>query len=275
MCAELWEGPDNGPPLLLLHGGQDRWQDYLPLISVLHTRWHIYALDLRGHGGSEHTPGKYRLRSFTSDVANFAEQKIGKPMMLVGHSMGGIISLMVAANYPSLVKALVIGDAPAKESLRAAAMHPLFTQTYQVAKSGGSFFDMYRKQESIGFEVPGRGLIRLADMRDVPSMIRNAKAMTLTDLDMYNVMMPGDQFTDWIAGYETDIILPKIICPMLFIRGNPELGGMVPEADLKKLKDIVKNLIVYEFRSMGHNIFGTGFDEGMIRAVTYYLEAVR
>jgi len=268
------EGPDNGPPLLLLHGGQDRWQDYLPLMSVLYTRWHLYALDFRGHGRSEHTPGKYSLRSFTSDVATFAELKIGKPMMLVGHSMGGIVSLMVAANHPNLVKALVLGDAPPKESLRAAAMHPLFTLTHQVVKSGGSFTDMYRDQESIGVEIPSHGLIRLADIRDGPSMIRNAKAMTQTDPEMYNVMMPGEQFTAWIEGYETDLILPKIGCPVLFIRGNPELGGMVPDADLRKLKDVVKDLIVYECRSLGHNVLN-GFDEGMIRAVTYYLEAVR
>ncbi len=100
-------------------------------MSVLITRWHLYALDFRGHGGSEHTPGRYKLRSLTADVATFAEQKIGKPMMLVGHSMGGIIGLMVAANHPNLVKALVVGDAPPKESLRASAMHPLFTLTHR------------------------------------------------------------------------------------------------------------------------------------------------
>ena len=268
------EGPDNGPPLLLVHGGQDRWQDYLPLMSVLVNRWHVYAVDLRGHGRSQHTPGEYSLRSFAEDVVAFAEKMIGEPMMLVGHSMGGMVCLMVAANHPDLVKALIVGDAPSGENFKAAATHPLFILTHQVVKSGGSFTDMYRGQESVKVEIPGHGVIRLADVRDGASMIRNAKAMTLTDPEMYDVMMPGDKFAKWIEGYDADVILPKIVCPVLFIRGNPELGGMVPDSDLGKFKEMVRDLILYECKSMGHNILN-GFDEGMVRAVTYYLEAVR
>jgi pimeloyl-ACP methyl ester carboxylesterase len=46
------EGPDNGHPLLLLHGWTDRWQDVLPIIPTLSMKWHIYALNFRGHGKS-------------------------------------------------------------------------------------------------------------------------------------------------------------------------------------------------------------------------------
>jgi pimeloyl-ACP methyl ester carboxylesterase len=44
------EGPENGPPLVLLHGWTDRWHDFLPIIPTLILRWKIYALDFRGHG---------------------------------------------------------------------------------------------------------------------------------------------------------------------------------------------------------------------------------
>ena len=51
------EGPASGPPLVLLHGIISRWQYFLPIIPNLSIRWHIYALDFRGHGKSGRVPG--------------------------------------------------------------------------------------------------------------------------------------------------------------------------------------------------------------------------
>jgi pimeloyl-ACP methyl ester carboxylesterase len=50
------EGPDAGPPMVLTHGLTDRWQYYLPIMPFLTMRWHVYALDFRGHGRSSRTP---------------------------------------------------------------------------------------------------------------------------------------------------------------------------------------------------------------------------
>ena len=60
------EGPRSGPPLLALHGGSARWQAYEALLEPLALRWHVYAPDLRGHGASSWTPGRYRLWSYTT-----------------------------------------------------------------------------------------------------------------------------------------------------------------------------------------------------------------
>ncbi len=55
-------GPSSAAPLVMLHGGAWRWQEYLSLIPSLGQRWHIYALDLRGNGRSGWVPDKYRLQ---------------------------------------------------------------------------------------------------------------------------------------------------------------------------------------------------------------------
>jgi pimeloyl-ACP methyl ester carboxylesterase len=82
------EGPDNGPPIVLLPGGTMRWQDYYnPLISMLYNRWHTYAVNARGHGKSGRTPGKYRLKDYTSDVVAFTEE-LKEPAAIFGYSMG-------------------------------------------------------------------------------------------------------------------------------------------------------------------------------------------
>ena len=49
------EGPDNGPPIIFLHGFGEYWQGFIPLLSTISQRYHVYAVDLRGHGKSSKT----------------------------------------------------------------------------------------------------------------------------------------------------------------------------------------------------------------------------
>ena len=92
------EGPPSGPPLVLLHGGSARWQALAPIIPGLAERWRVHALDLRGHGRSGWTPGRYALADHAADVAAFVEHGAREPAVLFGHSHGG----MVAPSWPRL-----------------------------------------------------------------------------------------------------------------------------------------------------------------------------
>ena len=104
-------GSPSAEPLVMLHGGAWRWQEYLSLIPSLSQRWHVYAMDLRGNGRSEWVAGHYRLEDFTEDIVTFLRQ-LNAPAVLVGHSLGGAIALMAAAHCPEKVKALIIEDSP-------------------------------------------------------------------------------------------------------------------------------------------------------------------
>src|SRR5512141_1593524 len=82
-------GSSSAEPLVLLHGGAWRWQEFLSLIPSLARRWRTYALDLRGNGRSGWVPNAYRLQDFTDDNAKFIE-RLNAPAVLVGHSIGGV-----------------------------------------------------------------------------------------------------------------------------------------------------------------------------------------
>src|SRR4030067_2381801 len=84
------EGPDAGPPLVFLHGLSDRWQFFLPVLTSLSNRWHVYAVDVRGHGSSSHTP-PYRYIDHIQDITAFTENIAEKPIIF-GSSLGGMIS---------------------------------------------------------------------------------------------------------------------------------------------------------------------------------------
>ncbi|MGZ8604615.1 MAG: alpha/beta fold hydrolase [Actinomycetota bacterium] len=104
------EGPDSGPPLVLLHGGSNRWQRWESILSLLIERWHVFAPDLRGHGGSSWTHGDYTIRSFTDDVVAFLDRAVLEPPALFGHSLGAEVAVWAAARRPGRVRALVVGD---------------------------------------------------------------------------------------------------------------------------------------------------------------------
>jgi pimeloyl-ACP methyl ester carboxylesterase len=71
-------------------------------------RYHVYALDQRGHGGSDKPDCCYRQSDFSRDVIAFMDQLgIGRAA-LVGHSMGSLIAHKVAADHPRRIEKLVL-----------------------------------------------------------------------------------------------------------------------------------------------------------------------
>lgn len=107
------EGPKNGHPLLLLHGGSSCWQSFEIIIPDLIKKWQVYAVDLRGHGkSSQVAPNVFTLQHHTQDIVSFIQHCIKEPAIIFGHSFGGQIGIMTAAHYPKWVRALIVGDSP-------------------------------------------------------------------------------------------------------------------------------------------------------------------
>ena len=98
-------------PMLCVHGGaaHAHWFDYVaPGFTPDH---HVHALDLRGHGDSAWAePHTYAWKHYAEDVNAFAEKLDLRDYVLVGHSMGGMVSLLHAATFPGRIGALVIVD---------------------------------------------------------------------------------------------------------------------------------------------------------------------
>ncbi|MCC6434217.1 MAG: alpha/beta hydrolase [Acidimicrobiales bacterium] len=105
-----WGDPAN-PPIVLLHGGNQSSHSW-DLVSLhLADRYHVYALDQRGHGDSEwNRELDYSMAAMAADARAFiADQGLVDPIVF-GHSMGGRITLTMAVAEPTLAKALVIVD---------------------------------------------------------------------------------------------------------------------------------------------------------------------
>ena len=105
-----WGNP-SAPPLILIHGGLDHARSWDHLARALRTNFHVVAPDLRGHGQSAWATGSsYSLADHVYDLTGLVKAAGFEQVALVGHSMGGMVSLTYAGAFPKEVSRLVVLD---------------------------------------------------------------------------------------------------------------------------------------------------------------------
>ena len=106
------DGPEDGPPLVLIHGlglSSSLWQAHLPALCA---RYRVLNYDLYGHGKSCPAERPLKLSVFADQIAGLLEETEMGPAHLVGFSIGGMINRRVAMDHPDLVRSLVILNSP-------------------------------------------------------------------------------------------------------------------------------------------------------------------
>jgi pimeloyl-ACP methyl ester carboxylesterase len=99
------------PTLLLVHGTRDHARSWDWTARALRDRWHVVAMDLRGHGDSAWSPdGAYLFPYHLLDVLEMLERLGPAPVALVGHSFGGNVAARVAGMYPERIRKIVFVD---------------------------------------------------------------------------------------------------------------------------------------------------------------------
>lgn len=101
-----------GRPVILLHGWLGSWGLWQETMAYLGKFYRTYALDFWGFGESGTKRSTYQVQDFVSMVDQFMEQLGISQAPLVGHSMGGTVSLSVAIQYPQRVRKVVVIGSP-------------------------------------------------------------------------------------------------------------------------------------------------------------------
>ena len=110
VAAHLY-GPENGRPVIALHGWLDNAASFSRLAPLLNGV-RIVALDLPGHGLSDHRPpgAGYNIWDYAHDILQTAEQFGWQRFSLLGHSLGGIVSVLLAGAMPERIERLALID---------------------------------------------------------------------------------------------------------------------------------------------------------------------
>ncbi len=230
-------------PVVFFHGGAWRWQEYLSLIPVFSKEWRVFALDLRGNGKSGWVAGQYRLEDFADDGISFLNH-LNMPAVLAGHSIGGVIALMVADRCPDKTKAVIIEDSP------------LTVDNYRnVVESSREMFNTWlRLKEAAQSE--GELLLALSnEYRDYPGVTSQwltffAGCLWQLDPAFFDSLLYD--FEGFVRGYDYKGIFRRLHCQVLVLRGETRLGAVMTDDEIEWLRKNFSNVTCVGIGGVGH-----------------------
>lgn len=161
-----WGDPAS-PAILLLHGSNQSCHSW-DLVSLhLADRYHVYALDQRGHGDTEWSRDlDYSIEAMVADALAFIDdQQLDRPIVF-GHSMGGLNTMYAAVHSPGFARALVLVDVAPELSpagtdvVRDFVVHNVEFDDLDVFLDNVVKYDPFRSREHIARTVKYNLLVR-------------------------------------------------------------------------------------------------------------------
>ena len=214
------DGSSRAVAVLLLHGLSGISTGYDEVVEDLGADADVFRIDLRGHGRSDHAPGTYAVPFYAADVVAFIEEVITKPVVLAGHSLGGVITHHVTATRPDLVASALCEDPPlyfCDQSLFAqsimAGVFPLLEASMRAAQNEGQPRQFFESMVADAVMPWGRAGDHMSDR----AMRSRADALMLGDPDVWLPAIHGGA----LSGYDPDALITK---PMLILQADPSMG---------------------------------------------------
>lgn len=242
-------GPEEGAPVLALHGWLDNAASFSRLSPLLDTM-RVVALDLPGHGLSDHRDpsASYTFIDWVPDVVDVANALEWETFSLLGHSMGAGIACLLAGALPARVSrlALIEGFGPLSEEAPGAparlARHLVqrrFETEFRVMKDRAEAVDRVLRASPTLARASAEGLVARGT-REVEggvvwrwdARVRQSSVIRLTEA----------QVLAFLSG---------ITCPVLVIRARE--GFPIDDAMLRERSDAVADLEVLEVDG-GHHV---------------------
>lgn len=228
-------------PLVLVHGITDDGACWTRVARDLAADYDVIMMDLRGHGLSDAPANGYSIDRMAEDLAALITQlKLEKPLVL-GHSLGGIITLTLAALHPELPARIVledpapfwVHDSPPPRDSQFRKGLPGWISRLQ-GKTYAELMEEIRGSNPNWDEAEYEPWVR-SKMRVSP----NVAQMSLMD----DTVPPG---------YKA--MLKKVSCPVLFLKSDPALGAICREEEITVLRGLVPQVTTSYIANAGHNI---------------------
>jgi pimeloyl-ACP methyl ester carboxylesterase len=218
---------DSGTAVVLVHGFGASWGHWRKNLPVLGESCRCYAIDLIGFGGSaKPQPGivDYTFETWGQQLADFCREVVGGPAFLIGNSIGCIVVMQTAVDYPELA----LGVAAINCSIR--LLHDRKRVTLPWYRNYGS---MVMQQVLGDRRIGGFFFQQIAKPKVVRKILlqayRRPEAVSdeLIDLLMKPSQDPGAAdvflaFTRYSQGPLPEDLLPRLTCPTILLWGTED-----------------------------------------------------
>ncbi len=234
MLHVVTAGPEDGTPVVLLHGFPDFWLGWRHQIPALAAAgYRVIVPDQRGYASSDKPPGlaPYRTDCLADDVIAIADALGVGTFHVVGHDWGGGVAWVLAGSHPERLRSLTVINCPQPHVLR----HGLFTNLQQLAKSWYMLL----------FQIPWISERVVASRMAVAALTRGSPKGTFTDDDVQRhreaATIPAMRAA--LAWYRAALWMPSprrpILAPTLLLWGTHDraLGNELAEPSLDGIDD--------------------------------------
>ncbi len=221
--VEYSEAGSGGRPFVLVHGFTGSRDDFADVLPKLGEHGHTVTPDNRGHGGTTNpgVPKGYSLEQMRDDLGNFLDALGHERVDLLGHSLGGMISLRFVLSHPERVTSLVLMDT--MPSPMTSMPRQFFEAGAKVAREHGMaalFAGMRARPPAMNPEAVKRTMERMGEDRYWARIEAKLLAMDPEAFaELSGVLMDQDPVVDR---------LEEIACPTLVLVGEQDLPFVAP-----------------------------------------------
>jgi pimeloyl-ACP methyl ester carboxylesterase len=211
---------------VMLHGLSGISTGYDEVVEELGDDADVFRLDLRGHGRSDHAPGTYSVPFYSDDVIAFIDEVVAEPVVLVGHSLGGVITHHITATRPELVLSALCEDPPLYfcdqslfEQSIMAGVFPILEADMRSAQAEGKPRAHFESMVSDAVMPWGRA----GDHMSPRALQSRVDSLMLGDPDVWLPAIHGGA----LNGYDPDAHITR---PMIILQADPNMGpALFPE----------------------------------------------
>ena len=219
---------DRGPAVILVHGFGASWGHWRKNMPALAKTCRVYAIDLIGFGKSaKPKPGsqiEYTFQTWAKQIGDFCQEVIGEPAFLIGNSIGCIVAMQTAVDYPDLVKGVALLNCSLRllhDRKRSqlpwyrSKVAPLVQQLLSIKLVGNLFFSQLAKPKVVrkillqAYKNPIAVTDELIDMLMAPALDQGA-------VDVFVA------FTRYSQGPLPEDLLPILPCPAIMLWGTED-----------------------------------------------------
>ncbi len=237
-----------GSPLLALHGHFSCARTFAGLADALRDSWRIIALDQRGHGWSD-IPDDYSREAYINDLVAVIEHLKLDPVVVLGHSLGGLNAYQLAARRPNIVRAMIVEDIGAMTD-QVPPIVPDWPERFESIRQVLDFF------AAKGW---GNGTYFLESVVEYPDGW--GFRFNYNSLVTSQQLLQGNWWNDWLAS----------TCPALLLHGHT--SWVLKTEHAREMASRRPNTRLVEFPDCGHTIHDASPAE-FYKAVKEFLESI-
>jgi pimeloyl-ACP methyl ester carboxylesterase len=231
-----WGSADK-PPFIMLHGISRIAHQFDHIAPYFQTRYHVIAMDMRGHGDSEWSPtGDYLVEDYVKDLESFVDKLNLRGITLLGNSTGGRVVQVYAGLHPDRVSRLISEDVGPERTNDIASA---FTRQVQQEANGWAseqeLVDGLRKSNP---RTPVEILTTYAHFGSRPRT--DGRIEWKRDPNLAKGFVPTELWR----------FVEKIRCPTLYVLGGA--SRIVPAETQNKLMETLPDVRIAVMPGLGH-----------------------